>query len=574
MTFKNSLLLLLIALLWVVPQSTAQNTAPQAATPTAPQNGPAASPGARPAPGGPDVSMDTILDRATTKENELIALLKNYTPMVETYIQNLTPNAELGAVPTNDRYFLGKLDLKDGISEHSLLPEPGFASALKNLVTNVYSIQYLPLGFTQMILIDGLKFDRANYDFEYIRREFLGEIRTYAFDVKPKPEAKGFMGRIWIEDQGYNIVRFNGTYNGSSASKMFFHFDSWREQIGDGKWLPTYVYSEESDMPYFLGSRKLRFKGQTRLWGYDVGKANLQNEFTSLVVEADKVEDNGDAVEHNSPVLSQRAWLRQAEDNVLARMQKAGVLAPEGEVDKVLQTVVNNLEITNNLTTDPPIRCRVLLTQPLESFSVGHTIVLSRGLVDVLPDEASLAMVLAHELGHIYLYHQIDTKYSFNDRMIFPDVDTFRRLHMKRDAKEEKAADDRAMELLQNSPYRDKLGNAGLFLKALNERSGQLPNLLKAHMGNRLAEGKNVRRMPSLMESAPPLENAKLEQIAALPLGGRLKLDPWHNQLDLIKTKPVALLSPREKMMFEVTPVYLYLTRQKAGATAANNKNN
>src|SRR5262245_52637195 len=168
MTFKNSLSLLLIALLWIVPQSTAQNPAP----PTPPQNGQTASPGATLAPGGPDAPMLTILDRAEKKENELIAVLKNYRPMVETYIQNLTPNAELGAVPRDDRYFLGKLDLKEGINEHSLLPEPGFASALKNIVTQVYSIQYLPQGFTQMILIDGLKFNRANYNFEYVRREF------------------------------------------------------------------------------------------------------------------------------------------------------------------------------------------------------------------------------------------------------------------------------------------------------------------------------------------------------------------------------------------------------------------
>ena len=80
--------------------------------------------------------------------------------------------------------------------------------------------------------------------------------------------------------------------------------------------------------------------------------------------------------------------------------------------------------------------------------------------------------------------------------------------------------------------------------------------------------------MPNLMGSAPPLENGKLDQIAALPLGGRVKLDPWHNKLDLIKTKPVALMSPREKMPFEVTPVYLYLTRQKHATAAANGKNN
>jgi hypothetical protein len=45
----------------------------------------------------------------------------------------------------------------------------------------------------------------------------------------------------------------------------------------------------------------------------------------------------------------------------------------------------------------------VLLTTPLESFVVGRTIILSRGLLDVLPDEATLAAVLAHELAHIVL---------------------------------------------------------------------------------------------------------------------------------------------------------------------------
>src|SRR5205823_8715402 len=103
------------------------------------------------------------------------------------------------------------------------------------------------------------------------------------------------------------------------------------------------------------------------------------------------------------PVHSQHMWEREAEDNVLDRLERAGVLAPEGEVSKVLQTVVNNMEITNNLNIDPEVRCRVLLTTPLESFTVGHTIVVSRGLLDVMPDEASLAMILSHELGHIAL---------------------------------------------------------------------------------------------------------------------------------------------------------------------------
>ena len=69
--------------------------------------------------------------------------------------------------------------------------------------------------------------------------------------------------------------------------------------------------------------------------------------------------------------------------------------------------------------------------------------------------------------------------------------------------------------------------------------------------------------MTDLKEGAPKLEMGKIDQIAALPLGGRVRVDAWTATIDLMKTKPVALLSAREKMPFEVSPVYLYLTRQR-----------
>src|SRR5215467_6924339 len=146
-------------------------------------------------------------------------------------------------------------------------------------------------------------------------------------------------------------------------------------------------------------------------------------------------------------------WEREAEDNVLDRLERAGIVAPDGEVSKVMQTVVNNMEITNKLNIEPEVRCRVLLTTPLESFTIGHTIVVSRGLLDVLPDEASLAMVLAHDLGHIVLGHRLDTKYAFSDRMIFPDEEVFRQIGLTMSEHDEQTADQKGMELLQNSPY-------------------------------------------------------------------------------------------------------------------------
>ncbi len=379
---------------------------------------------------------------------------------------------------------------------------------------------------------------------------------------RPKKDAgKGrFLGRVWIEDQDYNIVRFNGTYYPHPRSSYYLHFDSWRLNMRPGLWLPAYVYSEESDLKYRLG-QTLHYKAQTRLWGYNLKDLRRSSEFTDIQVEAlQPVHDQSRVAQDATPIEAQRAWERQAEINVIDRLQQIGLLAPEGEIDKVLQTVVNNVMVTNNLDIQPEVKTRVLLTTPLESFTIGHTIVMSRGMIDVLPDEASLAMVLTHELAHIVLGHRLNTKLAFNDRMFFPDERTFERMDFGRDKNEEEAADKKAVELLNNSPYKDKLATAGLFLKAVQVRGPQLKSLIRPHLGDSVVNGDAIRMSP-LMTASPAFDPKKTDQVAALPLGGRVKVDPWTNQLELIKTKPVALNSPKEKMPFEVTPFFPFLAR-------------
>jgi hypothetical protein len=230
-------------------------------------------------------------------------------------------------------------------------------------------------------------------------------------------------------------------------------------------------------------------------------------------------------------------------------------------VDKILQTVVNNIEITNNIELPRPVRTRVLMTSPLETFSVGNTIVVSRGLIDVLPDEGSLAMVLAHELAHIVLGHNLGSQYAFNDRMLFSDEGTYRNLGFKHIPEEETAADKKAIEMLKASPYAQKLDSAGLFIKALQARAPQLSALLQAHLGNNITENGTVTRMAQLATSAPALDWNKMDQIAALPLGSRVKLNPWDDKVEIVKAQPVAITSARDKMPFEVTPFYPHLVR-------------
>jgi hypothetical protein len=157
--------------------------------------------------------------------------------------------------------------------------------------------------------------------------------------------------------------------------------DSWRLNLIPGYWVPAFIYSEEGDFSAGV-KNKMAFKAQTRIWGYDLKKGGKDDELTQIRV--DSVTDESTTAQDASPLQAERAWQQQAEDNVVERLTNAGLLAPEGDVDRILQTVVNNLEVTNNIDLPRPVRTRVLLTSPLETFSVGNTIVISRGLVDVL----------------------------------------------------------------------------------------------------------------------------------------------------------------------------------------------
>jgi hypothetical protein len=560
-----------------VTQSAPATQAPAPAS-TAPTQ--AAQPAeAQPAPTPAPTTMDQVVNLFIEREHGLIKMLQTRTPVVETYLQNLAADAQLGSVPSGDHYFLGRMDMGETIDRKDYLKEEekGMQARLLGGFQKLYKVQYQPLGFSWMVYADRTDFDREHYDFRYARREFLGDVRCLVFDVTPKKgSGRGrFLGRIWVEDQGFNIVRLNGTYYPAPRNSYFFHMDSWRLNLIPGYWVPSFIYSEEGDFSAGV-KNKMAFKAQTRIWGYDLKKGGKDDELTQIRV--DSVTDETSAAQDASPLQAERVWQQQAEDNVVERLIGAGLLAPEGDVDRILQTVVNNLEVTNNIDLPRPVRTRVLLTAPLETFSVGNTIVISRGLVDVLPDEASLAAVLSHELAHIVLGHNLGSKYAFNDRMLFSDEGTYQNLGFRHIPEEEQAADKKAIELLKNSPYAQKLDNVGLFLKALQARAPQLNALLTTHLGNPLAQGGTVTRLSALESQGPALDNAKLDQIAALPLGGRVKINPWNDKAEMVKTAPVAITSARDKMPFEVTPFFPRLSRYGANGaasptTAANNSN-
>jgi hypothetical protein len=185
------------------PSSTAPDTSTQGVSATA---NPAIE---QPATRTP-ASLDQVVDRIIEREHALIKFLQGRTPAVETYLQNLKGDAKYGTVPVQDHYFLGRLDISAKVERRDYLQLQEFWGGD---LSRPFRFRYEPLGFSWMIFADRTNFDRSHYDFQYLRREFLGDVRCLVFLVTPKTHAGmgSFEGRIWVEDENYNIVRLNGT---------------------------------------------------------------------------------------------------------------------------------------------------------------------------------------------------------------------------------------------------------------------------------------------------------------------------------------------------------------------------
>ncbi len=533
--------------------------------------------------------QSALVDQAISQEKVLIQSIRKRTPLVETYIQNTKPDVKLYMVPVEDQYMLSRVDFGKGFVDKTFADrsarrqEKGgkgfFKGSLEAMLglskaLGLEKFTYNPNGFMQMMFLDPTGFDKNHYIFSYVRREFLGSVRTAVFDVHPKIKGMGrFFGRIWIEDQDGNVVRFNGTYTGPNeedSSKYYFHFDSWRMNLQPGEWLPVAVYVEETTR--VEGEKTVGLKAQTHFWGYSLKLPTRDSENVSVKVDdaVDKSDDSQDV----GPLQASRAWVTQAENNVIDRLVEAGLVAPlnqdpNGYEHKILDQIVVNLQVPNNLAFSDQVHTRILLTSTIETTTVGNTILISKGLIDSLPNEPAIASVVAMELAHIAMGHHIDTRYAFNDRLMFPDTATFQRIDMYHSDHDNAEASKRAMEYLNNSLYKDQLPDAGLYYAQLVYSEKALKQLNTPKLGDSLLRQDGTPWMAQLQHMSPKLNWDDLTQRPALPLGSWLKIDPWDDKVHQLNAKIYAYMTPRDKMPFEVTPIFYKLQRYDAAAAAA-----
>jgi hypothetical protein len=544
-------------------------------------------------------SQNALVDKAIGREKDVIKTVRERAPLVVTYIQNMRPDPLLSQVPESDQHFLGRVEFSKIIGDNAYKVNEDTAHGTQSggkfsfgrlkhsasFITGLGDSLHLNFhesGFVQMLLMDSNSFDRQHYIFSFVRNDFLGNTPTAVFDVSPIATKQGklaltgtttgrFFGRVWIETRGGNVVRFNGDFSGSEETiREYYHFDSWRTNVQPNLWLPTSFYVEESDPK--SSSRTLKFKAINHVWGYVLKVPPPESENTSMdVVGATDVSNDAQDV---SPLGAQRAWAQQAEDNVVERLFQAGLLDAPSEFDKTLEALAGNILAYNNISVTRPIRCRTLLTEPLESVAIGNTIIVSKSLLDttgvVTQDGAqqmgNLNAILAFQLAHIILGHRLDTKYAFNDRLLFPTNSVFNRIPMHHTDADNTAAAKKAMELLSAKELEPGQQYFGLYLQQLQQRVKSLRALNEPMLGDGLVKSDTDPTfwMQAIVSKGPKLDMKDLKQQAAMPLSSFLRFDPWTDQVITMHSAFEPLLTAADKMPFEVEPVYMKLSYYKA----------
>ncbi len=520
-------------------------------------------------------AQNALINKAIAREAVIVKTLRDRSPLVETYIQNMRPDPVMGQTIASDAHFLARVDFgkvigDEGFASGQVQQQKGHFKHSLNYIMGLSQdlhLHYNDAGFVRMIVIDSTGFNRQHYNFTFVRNEFLGTVPTEVFDVTPGKKVPGrFFGRIWVERSGGNIVRYDGDLAGGEKDNinLYFHFNSLRNEVQPGLWLPTASYIEETDPR--SPTHSLKFKAINQIWGYSLKIPPTTEDETSVEVQGatDESQQNGAL----SPLGAQRQWIEEAENNVIERLYTAGLIDAPSDFDKVLAQLANNILAYNQIPIDRPIRVRTLLTEPLESVAVGNTILISKGLIDttavVTADGAqqmgNLNAILAFQVAHIILGHHIDTKYAFSDRLLFPPESAFARLPLMHTATDDTAASKKAIQLLNVKDLADGEQYFGLYLQQLQAREKGLKALTTPQLGDSLIATDGSFWLQALISKAPKLNNTDLQQMAAEPLNAYLRNDPWTDQVLKLNAAQEPLLSPRDKMPFEVTPVSVSLS--------------
>jgi hypothetical protein len=189
----------------------------------------------------PQPEVERIIQAFTRKENEFRQALNQYSFKRDALLQTLG----MGGQVTGEYHRVSTFTFDDAGTRYekiSYFPMPSFAGSVTQEDLD-------DLGGVSPFALDPTKI--GLYNFKYVGKEKIDELNLYVFDVTPKvmPDPKKikerlFQGRIWVDDQDYQIVKTKGKGVPETKNNKFPVVETYREQIGK-YWFPTYTYADE-----------------------------------------------------------------------------------------------------------------------------------------------------------------------------------------------------------------------------------------------------------------------------------------------------------------------------------------
>jgi hypothetical protein len=507
-------------------------------------------------------SIENVMAFSNRAEESLTSWLGTVSPLVEAYFQQCLVVDDITCRLNSDRYLLMRFDGTAGARKGSLLRDQGLAG--RGETVQPADTQRLLDGLVHTMTPDWKQLVPGQYQYTFIKATLLGALHCVVYDVKPLSSDGGFTGRLYLETRTWNIVRYTGSssqvdemLSALRAKKSKFRLDAWRMNISKDRWAPAYVYLQE-DAPLGVRADSI-VRGHVRFWGYEQASTAVRETRGEVFLNDSSSTSQNRTRSWAGPPQTQRLFEKQAEENVFARLKYGWFVGPTGEVEKMVDQVLTNLVLTNNIVGEP-MHCLVLATGPIEAFLVGNKIVVSRELVNVVPSESALAMVLAHMLAHSILGHRkVDPRLAFPDILRISDAELLANLHFRHSGAEEKAADEKAMEILANSPYKGSMQDAGLFMQAIQTYRDRLTGLITPTFGEDLADLSHAVRNHITTRTTQLLDEKSVDQVAAKSLGSRLQMDPFSGRLTFFHQElPIAPVL-YERQSLGITPFVPFL---------------
>lgn len=184
---------------------------------------------------------ERIINTFTAKETQFRKALNEYSFKRDAVLQSLGMGGQITGEYHRVSYFTFD-DSGNRFEKISYFPMPSFAAVTQEDLNDLGGIQPFALEPSKI----------PQYDFKYVGREKIDELNLYVFDVSPKvvPDAKKtkerfFKGRVWVEDQDFQIVKTKGKGLPETKNNKFPVVETYREQIDGKNWFPTYSYADE-----------------------------------------------------------------------------------------------------------------------------------------------------------------------------------------------------------------------------------------------------------------------------------------------------------------------------------------